>query len=309
MALNETAPDSARDALLDRVYAAAPREEPPAALDEAIRAAARREVGSRPRSLRAALRTWRIPVSLAAVVVLSVSVVVLMKEEGALRLEERASHIQGMVVEAPPAPAASPAPLETPKKDAARLKREPVPTLESSTREEPEKRSAPAPGTVQEQAATGLAKKVQPAPETRAEPQPAAPSAQPPARTDGQARAFSDLPAAKPAPQRDVPAQRAEADTAARASEDRVARAAAEANARREAAPAPPPASAMRTAPGPAQASREPVWAGFERQPAERWIERIEALRRAGQVPEAREMLEEFRKRFPDYPVPASLAP
>ena len=43
-------PDDLRDARVDASWRAASREEPPAALDDAIRAAARREIGARPRA-------------------------------------------------------------------------------------------------------------------------------------------------------------------------------------------------------------------------------------------------------------------
>src|SRR5690606_8818348 len=55
-------------------------ELPPPQLDDAIRAAARREVGAGPR--RAGPRRWPVPLSLAAVVVLSVTLVTLMREQG-----------------------------------------------------------------------------------------------------------------------------------------------------------------------------------------------------------------------------------
>src|SRR5262245_51023381 len=86
MALNARSsdtPDFPRDPLLDRLYAASAREEPPVTLDDAIRAAARREVHARPRPLSARLRAWRTPVSIAALLVLSASLVMLMREEGA----------------------------------------------------------------------------------------------------------------------------------------------------------------------------------------------------------------------------------
>ncbi len=73
--------DFERDAELTALYRAAPAEEPPAALDDAIRAAARREVRAGPASADATRRRWHVPVSIAAVVVLSFTVVTLMKEE------------------------------------------------------------------------------------------------------------------------------------------------------------------------------------------------------------------------------------
>ena len=87
MALKEHTPGtpagSERDPLLDRAYRGAATDEPPARLDAAILAAARREAGARPRPLSAVLRAWRVPVSIAAVVVLSVSLVTLVREEPA----------------------------------------------------------------------------------------------------------------------------------------------------------------------------------------------------------------------------------
>ncbi len=91
MALNEHNPGASggveRDPLLDRAYRGAATEEPPARLDAAILAAARREAGARPRPLGAALHAWRIPMSIAAVVVLSVSLVTLIGEEGGVSIE------------------------------------------------------------------------------------------------------------------------------------------------------------------------------------------------------------------------------
>lgn len=71
-----------RDAGLDWVYRETAREMPPAHLDAAILAAARRELGAGPRPMSARLRRWRMPVSIAAVIVLSASLAVLVTEEG-----------------------------------------------------------------------------------------------------------------------------------------------------------------------------------------------------------------------------------
>ena len=95
------APDAPRDPVLDRVYAAGAREEPPAHLDAAILAAARREVRAGPRRPGSILHGWRAPFALAAVLVLSVSVVLLLREEGADRLAESPASI--------PAPSLPPA--------------------------------------------------------------------------------------------------------------------------------------------------------------------------------------------------------
>ena len=71
-----------RDNQLMAIYRAASADAPPAALDDAIRAAARRAVGARPRPAGiTALHSWRVPLSVAAVMVLSVSMVTLLREE------------------------------------------------------------------------------------------------------------------------------------------------------------------------------------------------------------------------------------
>ena len=48
-----------------------------------------------------------------------------------------------------------------------------------------------------------------------------------------------------------------------------------------------------------------PIWSDLERQPPEKWLERIEELRQASRTAELIELLAEFRKRFPDHPLPA----
>ncbi len=74
--------DLARDADLTARYRAAAQDAPPAALDDAIRAAARRAVGARPRPAGFSFGdSWRSSLSIAAVMVLSVSIVILMREE------------------------------------------------------------------------------------------------------------------------------------------------------------------------------------------------------------------------------------
>ena len=45
----------------------------------------------------------------------------------------------------------------------------------------------------------------------------------------------------------------------------------------------------------------------FEAQPPEKWLERIEALRREGRKGEADELLAEFKRRFPNHPLPPGL--
>ncbi len=78
-------PDMEHDPQLAAIYLAGAEAGPPTRLDDAIRAAARREVKAGPR--RGGLRRWQLPLSLAAVLVLSVTVVTQMREQGADRPE------------------------------------------------------------------------------------------------------------------------------------------------------------------------------------------------------------------------------
>ena len=64
--------DLPQDKQISRAYQALDKETTPTALDDRILAAARREVGSRPQKVSFS-RRWAIPVSVAAVIVLSVS--------------------------------------------------------------------------------------------------------------------------------------------------------------------------------------------------------------------------------------------
>jgi hypothetical protein len=129
MAVNERDP---RDPQLERLYRGAAREEPPAHLDAAIRAAARREVGAGPRSLAARLRRWHVPVSIAAVVLVSASLVILVTEEGGERLDE----IRIPPMSAPPAKSAA-EPAATP----------PVALLEKAERRQAESPAPAAPAS------------------------------------------------------------------------------------------------------------------------------------------------------------------
>jgi antitoxin component of RelBE/YafQ-DinJ toxin-antitoxin module len=54
----------------------------------------------------------------------------------------------------------------------------------------------------------------------------------------------------------------------------------------------------------PAEQDRLPVWYGFEKELPQKWLERIEELKRQGRAVEAEEMLSEFKRRFPEHPLP-----
>ncbi|MEK7877399.1 MAG: hypothetical protein AAB325_14550 [Pseudomonadota bacterium] len=266
--MSETPPQdrTERDARLTALYRAAAREEPPPALDDAIRAAARRAVSSRPQRVSSRfVRSWRVPLSIAAVMLLTVSLVTVMREEapevmlppGGVRPLGEADHMQaGPVLDAGESATAVPKTVE--------------PHAQRSDR-------------------VGL---------------------KPPARTGSSGIGFRD--------------NRISPDPAAGSRKDRVA---AEAVTRTP-APAPVPAAIPELAAGAAmrEPSRARVAAAPAAQPSasppasqiagtilpradlppEKWLERIEQLRRQGKLEAARTSLAEFRKRYPDYELPAS---
>lgn len=109
-------PDQDRDVKVSGSYRALDREEPPRALDEAILAAARRELETRPAPLVAPTgrRHWYVPLAAAAVIVLSVVVTLHVQRE------QPGPEFDGNVAPAPPAqpaPKAEPPPkVEPPPK-------------------------------------------------------------------------------------------------------------------------------------------------------------------------------------------------
>lgn len=277
-----------RDPGLDRLYRAAEHEAPPASLDAAILAAARREVGARPHSLSSGLRRWRVPVSIAAVLVLSFSLVTLVREEGGEPFRQA-------LTEAPPPrlPAAQPADSVQPAAVVpdARQRRDQV--------AEP----VPAPPVRREDAAAGAPTAMGGVAEGNTSGGVANPSA-----SRGATAAVAPEIAARPQPlrepdsmlERSVPAA-----PPAKSTEDLAVRRAAP-----MAAPAEPAGARMLM-----QAKKEaavaedrlPVWHGLEKEPPQKWIERIAELRRQQRTVEGEALLAEFRRRFPDHPLPPGL--
>jgi len=337
MALNErgTRADSGRerDAAIDRAYAAAPLEEPPAALDAAILAAAHREVHARPRPAASYARRWQVPVSIAAVVVLSATLLVQMRNEGLDRLDDRGLREQESLSRLERTPDAmtarnvpgTPVPAEAPSADTvgSRMRRDAA-VSGSADREQAARQEErlPAPAAARESptsaetrhfqfepaardavpAANVAGQPAEPAPKAVARKEDSAPLAAP----DAVRRAGVLAPTA---PGGAAPLQ-AEADQQARrTAEAAAARASADANP----APASPPAAkaapaAPRSAPFGALASRIAPWEGLEQAPPERWIERMESLRRDGHEDLFQATLKEFQRRFPGHPLPPSLA-
>lgn len=294
MALNEDQVEESngraeRDPRIERLYREAAREEPPARLDADILAAARRAVGAGPRSLASRLRRWHVPVSIAAVVMVSVTLVILVREEEGKR--NGAPPVQAIPTPAdrPAAPPARPFPPESAKETMQQ-----GPAATSSLRRK-------------SQDDTEAAAKSELAADSRPEPAP------PAAVGEG----TMATPAGKPLPQPFLAAPSS-------ADEERAARSVADAATAGRMASAPdapsepqatrPRAEARRSAPlagamakRSAEQDRPPVWQGFEKERPEKWLARIEELRAQGRGPEAQEMLSEFKRRFPEHPLPPGL--
>lgn len=317
---------------LSRAYRESGHDEPPAALDDAIRAAARRAVHARPQSLR---RSWYSrfsgPLAVAAVMVLTVSITMVSVIE------------QPELVPTPVQKALAP-------RAAAPKAKEETRAAESRSAALLEKRRNDAPRAAQDkfssdsmrQAAPAAPAAVQPALETpapavagsvaaRSEPAPFV--ADPAMKIEAKREAFA--PPAKDLA--DVSAAEAPPKTAAAMPSPAAARppppAVESAAAAKSmiAAPAAPAAPAVMNTPAETERSRanaiaaqpqafmrkkqdasnvremaaEPAGATAE-SPAQ-WLKRIVELRKEGKTKEAEEELARFRKRYPDYRLPAEL--
>ena len=230
---------------LRALYRGLPREEPPPAIDAAVLAAGSRSV-ARP------FHNWKVPVSLAAVLVLSVVVTQRMSEE---QPEIRAN---------PPSP---PVAAQIPKAPATKPEsRRDVPV--AGPRPQPKTQPRPESAPPRE-----VARSEPPAqPEmTRSEPSPAV----------KEEAVIAAAPAPAPPPQAGAVAQSA----------GQLAR--TDARAERRA-----PMTAKSRADASNLASAAPL-------SPESWLERIIELRGSARHKEADESYEEFRRRYPDYVVPA----
>lgn len=262
-------PDLEQDPQLAALYRAGPAAEAPAHLDDAIRAAARREVAAGPR--RSGFRRWQIPVSLAAVLVLSVSVVTQMREQGADRVD---SLVLPPVAEALPA-AADSAPARPVSPPAQRPAARPPVAAPAGPAA---KAAAPAPAREIPQRAAGMASEMAgPATESRAKLAPLEEAG------DSRREAAAARPMLRSAPA-------AAADVAVGGSAQ---------------SSAPAPAAVLS-----AQSPPPRLWDDLVRTqaPPEQWLQRIAELRRTGKVTDAELLAAEFRRRFPEQRLPEDAA-
>jgi len=316
---------------LSRAYRDSGHDEPPAALDDAIRAAARRAANARPQSLR---KSWYSrfsgPLAIAAVMVLTVSMTMLFVIE------------QPEWVPPPVQKALAP-------RDAASKAQEETRTAEPRSAPELEKRRNDAPRVAQgkiesdsmRQAAPAAPATVQQAPETPA------PAALGSVAVRREPAPFVADPGMKSEAKREAAAQPAPAKDLADLSSARMAPGTTAAMPAPAAAPPVPaamesaaPAKSMIAAPASPSASNMPAATershadavaaqppAFARKkqdagnvhemaekPAEslaefpaQWLKRIVELRKEGKTKEAEEELARFRKRYPNYRLPAEL--
>jgi hypothetical protein len=269
-----------RDPNVDRAYRETPRDEPPPELDERIRAAARRAVGTRPRSpdqqasderRRSWASRWRVPLSVAATLVIAATLTVMVQEEERRPRDDAGRDASPMIVapreaEKPAPPASAPdaaaarAPGSTPAPAAPATA---PPSAEPALKLEERARSVDAPAAADSaESARRRMRREAPA----AAPPPAAPAPVP-----------APPPALKAVPQTAPAGAASEALRRDRNLGDRPERAS------REAAP-----SAIRT--------------------PEAWVEHVRNLRLQGREAEATAELVELRRAYPDFQLPPDLA-
>ena len=271
-------------------YRELPREEPPRALDDAILAAARREVASRPAPLVAPTgrRRWFVPVAAAAVVVLSAVVTLHVQREqpdAEMSTPQIATAPQARKDDAP----APPVQMREEQLAAARAKKAEAPRERvEAAKPQPERRQGPAAPA--------------PAPKEAAPSQPPVGESAPPlARSEPKAAAESGRFTPDPAPVAAAPPPPAAATQM------------------RPAAPAMQPAprsadSAAASGPGASAESRalgglrdNRMLAKIESEPPEKILERIASLRREGRAKEADDLYAEFKRWFPRYEIPEAM--
>ena len=335
---------AARDAALTQAWHEASRDEPAPALDDAIRAAARQAVHARPRPAGVSPfgGRWRVPLSVAALVVVSATVTLLVAERdrhGTGALQDQAAPPPAAVrapeaktadtttdsLQAParpfsehaaPAPAAGVAPPRGESKRAAPPAPEErkvlAPPASPASTEQPQVRAQS-----DEQLArqtTGVAASraeadqpsTQPAQSEQANAAPVAPAAAPPmTRSDAVSNAAGQAPADEAVSGLAKREEQAAAKAKERTAEEGPVSASADASQRAQESSVPraEPRS-MRAA----KASAADAAASAEQSlDPKTWLDRILELRRLGKLDEAEKSLKAFRERYPSYPLPPEL--
>ena len=298
----DPAGDDASD--VSRAYRGVAAEAPTPAIDDAIRAAARRAVHARPHALRKSwIQRWTGPVAVAAVVVLTVSVgLISVDEKPELapppRMQEVMKPRRTPPVEAPATlrEETSPSPaLPVQDRDSSARNRQsvesPRPAPADTINHAPEK-------TALEKKKTALAPAHEPAPfaadpvspsgiKTEAPPTADAIDQGMPSRTPAPAAPAKEFMETQRPPLRPAPAAPASADSPAAESTQRAT----------------PQAGELRSVPRANGAAK----ATDAAEPPDVWLRRIVQLRQGGLTQAAADELARFRRQYPDYPLPAEL--
>lgn len=289
MALNQHDRSGAeRDAGLDRLYLHTGDEVPRSEIDNAIRAAARKAVGARPQAL-SQMRRWSVPISVAAVIVVSVSVVTLMREKGADRFED--GYVPGRV-ESKEQP--SKAPIGGIAHKAKEIAK---PAGQAAIPQAPPATAADVGSAASSEESSSARRFAAPA---SAPPQPAEAR---PGELHGQA-ADRDRNALAPEP---APAHQALGKKTGESEKGALS----EPPAPLQSAPArtdqqPPRAqSAMKSERSPVADRVAALIKALDEASPDSWLEKIGLLRREGRSEEADALLSEFKRRYPHHPIPS----
>jgi hypothetical protein len=296
---------------LSELYRASVREEPPRSLDAAILSAARRPS----RSWLSRLTTWQAPLAAAAVVVVAVTVVIAVRDDPDYK--ETVATLESRDAADLSRSNAAPSFGHEQAFDRSASAREQQAEAEPKRATKSVGRSAPEqqPATVAQERVKELAPAAAPA-KTEASERDAAASAGVPA-TPPPAAAVASAPAPSAPLLEKAPD---EAPTPAAKSPDQAPPPAAKSLGKLRTAPQPEPerrvqsaAEANQAAPRARQdvatsdASRRLESSVEEPSAPEAWLQTILKLRSDGREAEARESLAAFRKRYPEYPLPAAL--
>lgn len=310
MAVNRSGDErrTEEEARIAQLYRLASTEIPPAHIDTAIAAAARAPGKAAPQSRALAWwNMWRVPFAFAAVAVVSVSLVTLMMEEDSDRV----------------ASAPQRAPPVVPERDFARSQPEAADGGAPKADERKPERRQGSDGPSQQNAATmpPAAPQLDTTESRRMSREDAAAQQAPPSAAEATAGTVQKA-APTEAVQSRVEAPAPIAQDRAPAAAMARARPEAQAGASEEPAPSSPPARAAPKAAlgmraleserpaAPASRPSPEVAAHIlqlEGREPSMWIERIVALRRDGRRAEADGLLAEFKRRYPEETLPASL--
>ena len=267
-------PPDSRELQIARVYRQAATEEPPAHLDRAIARAARQPPGrSEPAHHHSWWRSWQLPFAVAAVGVVSVSLVTLVLDEGGERLTQPQS--------SPPAP-----PPEFAKPDELR-EAPPAPSADAVVPNQKQSRSPVRAGEAGGNSGTASVTT------------PMMQKATPPAEVMPPSAADVPPTVAAPAAAAEPPARVEERASSARLARSAPATTSSPADLRTEAAQGPPP--------GRVSSDLARHLKQLESEPPAAWIERILLVRRDGRLADADALLAEFRRRYPNEALPAEL--